>query len=100
MATLNIRKLTVNVKVDKKAAESPLGREPKAARPGLLYAAPKPALAGQATALGEPEATQAAGRGDAPVASAAPGSADPVKVADRVYNLMMEELRMSRSRGR
>ncbi|RYG44015.1 hypothetical protein EON79_15810 [bacterium] len=100
MATLNIRKLTVNVKVTKAPAESPLGREPKAARPGLLYAAPKPSMVGQATALGEAGATQAAGKGDAPVAGAGAGAADPVKVADRVYNLMMEELRLNRSRGR
>jgi hypothetical protein len=95
--SINVRRLVCNVSVKSKEKKSPLHKDPKAKKPDLQFreAAPQ---SGQAPPVGSETATEDKGpaAGRAPVSAA---GADPRRVAEKVYDLMKEEVRLGRLRG-
>ena len=95
--SINVRRLVCNVSVKTKEKKSPLHKDAKAKKPDLQFRE-APTQGGQAPPVGSETATQDKG----PAAGRAPVSAagvDPHRVAERVYELMKEEIRLGRLRG-
>lgn len=93
---IEIARLICNVTVHSKEKRSPLHRDPKPKQPDLLFKAPTDG-AGQAP----PAPSQTASEDKGPASGkhgAEPTHADPRKVADQVYELMLQEIRLSRMR--
>lgn len=96
--SLNVRRLVCVVTVKGEEKKSPLNRDAKAARPDLEFRAAPARQAGQAGPVGGDSATESKGAaaGKEPVSAA---GVDPARVAERVYELMKAEIRLSRMRG-
>jgi hypothetical protein len=95
---INIKRLICNVTVKTGDKQSPLAKDAKAQRPDLLYAMPNGQPAGQAGPLGAETATHEKGPA-AQSKEASPSAADPRRVAERVYDLMKQEVIAGRARG-
>lgn len=95
--TIDVSRLVCNVTVKAKEKKSPLGKDAKSKHPDLLYRAPA-GHGGQTPPVGSETATQdkgpASGRSEVSAAGA-----DPLRVADKVYELMKDEIRLGRLRG-
>ena len=94
---LKINRLNVTIKVKGKRREMPLHKDQKAERVTLNYALPVAQQQSHTDALPADTATE--GRGSAsekPTVSAK--RADPRQVADRVYELMKQEIRLAKQR--
>ena len=94
--TIKTLKTTVNVKT--KRRESPLQKAPRPAQPSMEYAMPIT----DSVAEGGPDPNKTATQGKGPASKRIPISAktaDPNKVADRVFELMKREIMMNKYRG-
>lgn len=84
--------------------EAGAGKSPEAPRPTMLFALPNAPVVMETggepsrTAKGERQQNEGRTEKDAPPA-AQPTRADAKTVADRVYDLMREEIRLSKLRG-
>jgi len=99
---IRIKQLRCKVTVKTASAKSPLHKDEKAPRPEMLFALPQGASAMETapspgeTATEERDAQKQSGGTRSP---AEPRRADPKQVADRVYELMRDEIRLTRLRG-
>ena len=97
---IRLKKLSCRVKVRTKSTEPIQHRTSPAQKPRLQFALP----VGQERVETSPEPTKMAteerglGSGEQKP-KAAPRKADPRAVADRVYELMMQEMRLARQRS-
>src|SRR4051812_18234576 len=94
---LTINTLRSTVKVKKRRRESSLHQSAQPVRPSMDYAMPAAQVTGEGDAPPSQTATEnsgaSAGRG-----YTSPKSADPRKVAERVYELMRQEAILDRMR--
>ncbi len=74
-------------------------REQRAPTPALVFAIPAKTAASEGPAAPSQTATEDRGAAAKQGSGAAPGQADPRAVADRVYELMREEMEHSVLRG-
>ena len=97
---VRIRTLTCRVKVKKGGRSEMLHRVEAPARPTLTFVQPAPA--GSAETAPEPTqtATQRQGTGERQTLKISPRRVDVHAVADRVYDLMKEEMRLLRQRSK
>ena len=95
---INVRRLVCNVSVKTTEKKSPLHKDAKGKRPDMLFRAASQAKSGQGPPSPSDTATEDKGpaSGDAAVSGA---GADPLRVADKVYDLMKQEIRLGRMRG-
>jgi len=99
MMAVRIKNLVCQVTVRKKRQSDTLHHGAQPGRPSMAFAQPEPAPRGETG----PEPSQTAtepSEGTGRQAKASPGKADPRAVADRVYDLMKEELSLGRLRGK
>ena len=95
---ISIARLVCNVTVKTGEKKSPLNKDAKAQRPDLQFRAPESPKGGQAPASPAETATESKGPAAGQHEVSAAG-ADPLKVAERVYDLMKQEIRLGRLRG-
>jgi hypothetical protein len=95
---INIARLVCNVTVKTGEKKSPLSKDAKAQRPDMHYRTAEPHKGGQSPASPSETATEDKGPAAGKSEVSASG-ADPHKVADRVYELMKQEIRLGRLRG-
>jgi len=98
---IRIRNLTCRVTVSKGRKSDTLQRGEQPARPSLAFTQPEPAPHGETGP--EPSRTVTEARetaGEKRQRKASPDKADPRAVADRVYDLMKEEISLARLRGK
>lgn len=95
--SINVHRLVCNVSVKTKEKKSSLHKDPKSKKPDLQFREASP-QSGQAPPVGSATATEDKGpaTGREPVSAA---GADPRRVAEKVYDLMKEEIRLGRLRG-
>jgi hypothetical protein len=95
---ISIARLVCNVTVKTAEKKSPLNKDPKAQRPDMHYRQAETPKGGQASASPAETATEGKGpaAGQHEVSAA---EADPHRVAERVYELMKQEIRLGRLRG-
>ena len=103
MIRIDSLKCVVTVATKKKAA--PGGKTAATAKPSLAFAQappPAPSQAGPTPGASATAGKDAGGGGVGAGGAAAPASpltADPRRVADRVYELIVDEIRQDRRRG-
>ena len=71
----------------------------KPVKPDMAFAMPTPEPSGDTSPAPAQTATQERGQTATPQPQASPTRADPQAVADRVYELMQQEIKNARQRG-
>lgn len=97
---LRVKKLIARVRVRKGRQGNLLQQSEGPARPGMAFARPTPELSAEAGSVPSQTASESHISEERQEATATPRRADARAVADRVYELMKEELRLSRLRGK
>ncbi len=95
---VNVRRLVCNVTVKSTAKKSPLHKDAKSKHPDLKFREAGSHQSGE----GSPPPSETATEGKGPASGNAPVSAsgaDPHRVADKVYDLMKQEVRLGRMRS-
>ena len=95
---VHIRNLVCRVSVRGKRKADSLHRGEQPQRPSLTFLQPEPPV--QAQPLPSQTATEQSEHGAQQLGKPSPSDADPRAVADRVYDLMKEELSIGRLRGK
>jgi len=97
---VHIRNLVCRVTVKGKRQADALQRSEQPQRPSLTFLQPEPPAQAETPPVPSQMATQQSEHGTEQGRKPSPGDADPRAVADRVYELMKEELSMGRLRGK
>lgn len=96
---LLIRTLRCRVLVRQKDKKPATGKPAGQAKPSLLHIVPPPTETKGPSVLPSQSATEGKGSGAGEASQVSAAGVDPGKVADRVYQLMLEEIRSEQSRG-
>ena len=96
---LFIKTLRCRVTVKQKEKKSPTSKNAGPAKPSYLHMQPQPAALTGPSAAPSQTATEGKGSGVGEKKAISSQGADPMKVADKVYQLMLEEARNARRRG-
>lgn len=97
---MRIKKLQATIRVKTGMKGDLLQPEERQHRPSLAFAHPQQASAGQTAPPPSQTATEEKSAGEKHESTAAPRSADARAVADRVYDLMKDEVRVMRQRNK
>ncbi len=92
---INIQRLVCNVTVKTGKEQSPLGKNAQAKKPSMHFAAAPPKGAGEGGPVPSETATQGKMQDDSTPSAL---RVDPQKVADKVYELMKQEIITGRMR--
>lgn len=97
---VHIRNLVCRVSVRGKRKADSLHRGEQPQRPSLAFLQPQPPAQAETPPLPSQTATEQSEQGTQQLGKPSPSNADPRAVADRVYDLMKNELSVGRLRGK